>query len=108
MITYSDIGPDLDYEQFWSINSKKLQTSLVWYTPGDQQREKIGCGETDIPALYVTFDVKNTFSEDKEITYMSQLQWVHQDKWYIASYATTNQKDREDSKKRLKEIGCVE
>ncbi len=110
VITFSDIWPDLDYEQFWSVNSKKLQTSLVGYTPGDQQRLTLDCDtdDTEISALFVTFDLKNSFSQEKETTYMSQLQWVYDDKWYIASFASSSSKARDRSEKRLKKIECVD
>gem|GEM_PF-3742128 len=29
VVTLSEVGPDLDYEQFWTVNSKRLQTSLA-------------------------------------------------------------------------------
>ncbi len=106
VVTLSEIWPDLDYEQFWTVNSKKLQTSLAWYIPGNQKRVKFECKGEDIEGLFVTFDVKNTFSDIQELTYISQYQFVYQDKWYIASYASINQKDRNNSDDRLTKLSC--
>lgn len=105
VITSSVVWPTLDYEQFRSLNSKKLQTSLVWYTPWDQERLKIECGDK-VEALFVTFDVRNTLSDEGETTYLSQIQYIYQDKGYIISYATDNEKDRNKSDKRMKKISC--
>lgn len=107
VVTRSEIGPSLDYEQFWTVNSKKLQTSLAWYVPGEQERISFDCNDEEIKWLFVTFDVKNTFSEIQELTYISQYQFVHQEKWYIISFAWVNEKDRNKSDKRLSKISCL-
>lgn len=107
VITSSKVWPNLDYEQFWSLNSKKLLTSLVWYAPWDQERIKIDCTDK-ITALFVTFDVRNTLSESWETTYLSQIQYVHNDIGYIISYATDNEKNRNKSNKRMDKILCEE
>ena len=108
VVTRSLVWPELDYEQFRSLNTKNLQTSLAWYIPGSQDRVRLDCGDEKITGLYVTFDVRNTLSDDKEITYVSQLQRVSHSNWYIISYATDNVSDRDDSKKRLSKLDCGE
>ncbi len=80
VVTLSEVGPSLDYEQFWTVNSKRLQTSLAGYIPGEQKRVSFECDGEEINGLFVTFDVKNTFSDIQELTYLSQYQFVHQDK----------------------------
>jgi hypothetical protein len=107
VVTRSEVWPDLDYEQFWTVNSKRLQTSLAWYIPGKQERVSFECNGEEIAWLYVTFDVKNTFSNIQELTYLSQYQFVHQETWYIISFAWVDEKDRDKSDARLTEISCI-
>jgi len=107
VVTLSEVWPDLDYEQFWTVNSKRLQTSLAWYIPGEQQRVSFDCKGENVQGLYVTFDVKNTFSDIQELTYLSQYQYVHNDIGYIVSFASVNEKDRNKSDARLSEISCL-
>ncbi len=106
VVTRSEIWPSLDYEQFWTVNSKKLQTSLAWYVPWKQERLSFECQWEDIKGLFVTFDVKNTFSAIQEFTYIAQYQFVHQEKGYIISYASINDRDRNKSDKRLSQLSC--
>jgi len=106
VVTLSEVGPDLDYEQFWTVNSKRLQTSLAWYIPGVQKRVSFNCNNEEVNGLFVTFDVKNTFSDIQELTYLSQYQFVHNEKWYIVSFAWVDDKDRDNSDDRLSNIRC--
>lgn len=105
VITASKVWPDLDYEQFWNINNKKLNQSLIWYSDTNQKRIKIDCNGEEIQWLWVTFDLTNTLSDSKEKTYMAQLQYLDAGQWYILSYATADSKARDKANKWMT-ISC--
>ncbi len=106
VVTRSDIWPALDYEQFWSVNSKKLQTTLVWYTPGTQQRIHFECWDEKIQWLFVTFNLRNTFGEGQEETYLAQYQFVNKEMGYIISYASQSEKIRDNADDRISDLSC--
>lgn len=106
VVTRSDIWPALDYEQFRSVNSKKLQTTLIWYTPWTQQRISFTCGDEKVQWLYVTFNLRNTFWEFKEETYIAQYQFVHNERWYIVSFASASEKERNTADDRISDLSC--
>lgn len=106
VVTRSEISQELDYEQFRSINSKKLHTTLIGYTPGEQQRVRFECWDRNIAWIFVTFDLRNTFWTSSETTHIAQYQFVDDGDWYIISYATSDADLRDDSKDRLTTITC--
>ncbi len=106
VLTLSNIDNKIDYEQFRSINSKKLFTTLVGYTPGTQERTNFDCWDKEIPGYLVTFSLKNTFGETGNKTHIAQFQFVSDKKGYIYSYATTDEGNLKNAKNRLTNISC--
>ncbi len=106
VVTRSEIWPELDYEQFRSVNSKKLETSLSGYTPNTQEYISFECKHERINGVFVTFNVRDSFVNEDSITYMSQYQFVADGKWYIIWFASINEKTRDKSDKRLTDLSC--
>ena len=102
IITKSLLPPELDYEQFWTVNTNKLKQYVQGYTPGDKEILRISCGSQDITGLYVTFAVQDSVMQNGASYYMAQLQFVTDEQGYILSYATATQKEQNDMKKIFK------
>jgi hypothetical protein len=106
IVTASALPPTLDYEQFWTVNTNKLKQYVQWYIPWDKEIIEITCGEKAIKWIYVSFSVQDTLLQTNALYYMTQLQFVHNDNWYILSYATNEENDRDALESNMKKITC--
>lgn len=106
IVTASLLPPTLDYEQFRTVNTNKLKQYVQWYIPGEKEIIEIACNGQTIKWIYVSFSVQDTLLQTNAIYYMTQLQFVANDTWYILSYATNNEDDRDALEKRMKNITC--
>lgn len=106
LFTKSLIGPELDYEQFYTINSKKFEQYIPGYIKGDKQLISFSCGQQKIKGLWVTFAVKSGFLDDETMYHFWQYQFVHAGSGYILSYASDVVKERDGMKESLTTIAC--
>ena len=106
IVTASVLPPTLDYEQFWTVNTNKIKQYVQWYIPGEKEIVTVECNGEQIKWIYVSFSVQDTLLQTNATYYMTQLQFVTNDTWYILSYATNNEDDRDALEKRMKNITC--
>lgn len=107
IISKSVIGPALDVNQFRTLQSKKLQRILVWYQPEKKQQISFTCNNEKINGLYVTFTLRDTTSSPAALYYLAQYQYLYWGTWYILSYISDTESDRDDIKDTLTKITCT-
>lgn len=107
VISRSSLPPELDYEQFWSANSKKLSSYLVNYQPGEQRLISFTCGEKTIKGILVTFQVANTFVGNSTPYWLAQYQFVSGRFGYIISYASADENELQEMIEWVDDIACT-
>lgn len=107
VIARSSITPDIDYEQFWTANSKKLQAYLVNYQPGEQRIISFSCGADTVKWILVSFHVSNSFVWSDQAYAMAQFQFVYQGFWYIISLASASQEELTTMIDGIADITCT-
>lgn len=108
IITSSSLAPELDYEQFWTVNTSKLKDQLAWYTPGAKKIFSFDCRGDSVEWILVSFSVKDTFVSWIDTYYIHQYQFVHNQVWYIISAATIEPKQEKAFEKRINSLSCIE
>gem|GEM_PF-5282117 len=47
-MTRSDLPPELNFEQFWTLNAQKLNADLAGYQPGSKEVISFDCGDRTV------------------------------------------------------------
>jgi hypothetical protein len=106
IFTKSLIGPDIDYEQFYTVNQKKFEQYIPGYVKGEKQIISFPCGEQKIKGLRVSFTVKSGFLDDETIYYFGQYQFVSGGSGFVLSFASDVVKERDSMKDVVTEMSC--
>lgn len=103
VITKSEFTEPLDYDQFRSVNQRLMMNGLVGYQPWTLERTSFECKEQRISMLIVNFAVQWDI-----LQHFAQAQFVHNDIWYIVSFASTDIDTRDDVLKWIWLVNCGE
>ncbi len=107
IISKSALWPQLDVDQFRTLQSKKMQRLLVWYEPQSKQQISFSCNDQKINWLYVTFNLNDTSNIPAATYYLAQYQYLYQGTWYILSYISATEDDRNSIKSAITTITCI-
>jgi hypothetical protein len=100
------IGPALDYEQFYTVNMKKIAQYVPGYSKGERELIVFSCKEEKVKGLRVTFSVKSGLLDDTNQYYFGQYQFVYGGSGFVLSYASDVETERDDMKEILTKIEC--
>ena len=106
IITKSVVTPELNFEQFRTVNTNKLNSYIQGYTTGVKDIVSFTCGEEKIQGILVNFTVQDSFYKNTDIYYMSQYQFVYEQTGYILSHASADVSDQKTLKKWIKTLIC--
>lgn len=106
LISRSDLPPELDFDQFWTLNQQKLEWSLAGYTPEEKELVSFSCTDRTIQWILVTFTVQDPWYEQAPVVYLGQYQFVDNQKWYIVSAAYPTERDRKQFRSIVKTLSC--
>jgi hypothetical protein len=106
LFTTSIIGPSLDYEQFYTVNMKKIALYVPGYSKGERELMVFSCKDEKVKGLRVTFSVKSGLLDDTNQYYFWQYQFVYWGSGFVLSYASDVEKERDDMKDTLTKISC--
>lgn len=95
IFTRSSLPPDINFEQFWTLNAQKMSSELAWYTPWKKLVRLIPCEDREIQWLYVTFSLSDPRQTPPQKVWLAQLQFVDRYRGYIlsAAYRTESEQD---------------
>lgn len=108
IFTRSSLPPDINFEQFWTLNAQKMSAELSWYTPWKKQVRLIPCQDREIQWLYVTFSLNDPRQNPPQQVWLAQLQFVDRYRGYILSAAYRTESQQEWFEDLLDSFGCEE
>ena len=107
IISRSNISPELDFEQFRTLNTQQLGNMLAWYIPGDKELTSFVCNNQDVQWIFATFSVEDPRYKNAQRTWLAQYQFVNDGKWYIISAAYLTQKEQKNLKDIINTLVCT-
>ncbi len=108
IITRSDLSPDLNFEQFWTLNAQKLNANLAGYQPGSKEVFSFVCGDRTVQWLLVYFRLQDPWYTANPEVRMAQYQFVDQQKWYIISAVYMTEQEQKQFVDIVESFGCVD
>jgi hypothetical protein len=106
IFTKSSIGPEVDYEQFYTVNQKKFEQYIPGYSKGEREIISFSCGDAKVKWFWVSFGVKSWFLDDETMYYFGQYQFVHAGSGFVLSYASDSIKERDGMKAMMTDVAC--
>lgn len=107
IVTRSVIAPSLNFEQFRTLNTQKLQAELAGYQPGKKEVRAFSCGDRTIQGLIVFFRLQDPWSTKSPEVRLAQYQFVDQEQGYIISAAYETEQDQQWFVDIVDTLSCV-
>jgi hypothetical protein len=107
IITRSDLPPELNFEQFWTLNTQKLNAQLAGYQAWSKEVISFTCGDRDVQWLLVFFRLQDPWYTTNPEVWLAQYQFVNNQKWYIISAAYKTENDQKSFRSLVETITCA-
>ena len=108
IVTRSELPPELNFEQFRTLNAQKLDAGLAWYQPWSKEVISFVCNERTIQWLLVFFRLQDPRYTASPEVWMAQYQFVDNQKWYIISAAYTSEDEQEQFIDIIDTLTCIQ
>lgn len=95
IVTRSDLPPELNFEQFRTLNAQKMNAQLAWYQPWTKEVVSFICNDREIQWLLVYFRLQDPWYTTHPEVWMAQYQFVDNQKWYIISAAYSTEQEQQ-------------
>lgn len=106
IMTRSDLPPELNFEQFRTLNAQKMSAWLAWYQPWTKEVVSFMCDEDVVQGLLVYFRLQDPRYTKSPEVWFAQYQFVHEQKWYIISAAYQTEKEQTSFLNIVESLTC--